>query len=160
MSGTIVVDTSPLIFLGRIGLLEILKNDAETVLVPIPVVEEVSRWDSRDSAVLAIESLPWLHHIEIVDVPEEISKARLGSGESSVLALALTLQAAPVIDDLAARRLAGKLGLECRGTLGLVLRAKKLGLIPEARPVLESLRRHGMYLSSKVLDHALTRVGE
>jgi predicted nucleic acid-binding protein len=47
-----------------------------------------------------------------------------------------------------------------RGTLGLVLVAKQRGRIPAARPVLESLRASGMYLSDSVLNKALALVGE
>ena len=40
-----------------------------------------------------------------------------------------------VIDDLAARRCAAALGIPCRGCLGLVLLAKKRGVLSTARPV-------------------------
>ncbi|HVR99319.1 MAG TPA: DUF3368 domain-containing protein [Thermoanaerobaculia bacterium] len=47
-----------------------------------------------------------------------------------------------------------------RGTLGLVLLGKKHGRLAAARPVLESLRGAGMYLSSSVMNRALRMVGE
>ncbi|MEO1369706.1 MAG: DUF3368 domain-containing protein [Acidobacteriota bacterium] len=65
-----------------------------------------------------------------------------------------------IIDDLPARRCAAVLGLPVRGTLGLVLLAKRRGLFREARPILETMRRHGMYLSDRVLDRALASVEE
>ena len=65
-----------------------------------------------------------------------------------------------VIDDLAARRCAAAMSIPVRGTLGLVLTAKRKGRIDLARPVLESLRQAGMYLSDQVLEEALKRVGE
>lgn len=65
-----------------------------------------------------------------------------------------------IIDDLAAPRCAATYEIPVRGTLGLVLTAKKRGVIPEARPVLERLRQSGMYLSDVVLDQALALVGE
>lgn len=65
-----------------------------------------------------------------------------------------------VIDDLAARHCAAALGIPVRGTLGIVLAAKKRGIIPLARPVLEDLIANGMYLARNVLDQALMRVGE
>ncbi|MGB3511246.1 MAG: DUF3368 domain-containing protein [Microcoleaceae cyanobacterium] len=42
----------------------------------------------------------------------------------------------------------------------LVLTAKKRGIIPLARPVLEQLRQNGMYLSDRVINQALILVGE
>ncbi|HVG22421.1 MAG TPA: DUF3368 domain-containing protein, partial [Blastocatellia bacterium] len=65
-----------------------------------------------------------------------------------------------IIDDLAGRRCAGVFGIPVRGTLGLILMAKRRGNIPAARPVLESLRQSGMYLSDRVLDEALALIGE
>ncbi|MEO5340691.1 MAG: DUF3368 domain-containing protein [Magnetococcus sp. MYC-9] len=65
-----------------------------------------------------------------------------------------------VLDDLAGRRCAEALGLQLRGTIGLVLSAKQAGRIVAARPVLESLRDSGMYLSNATLDQALKMVGE
>lgn len=47
-----------------------------------------------------------------------------------------------------------------RGTLGIVLNAKRRGLIPLARPVIEDLLRAGLYLSQAVIDEALRRIGE
>jgi predicted nucleic acid-binding protein len=65
-----------------------------------------------------------------------------------------------IIDDLAGRRCASLLGIPVRGTLGIVLTAKKRGLIPQARPVIETLIRSGMYLSKTVIEEALRRVNE
>ncbi|MGH8511499.1 MAG: DUF3368 domain-containing protein [Gammaproteobacteria bacterium] len=42
----------------------------------------------------------------------------------------------------------------------MVLTAKKRGVIPLARPALEHLRQSGFYLSDRVLNHALSCVGE
>ena len=78
-----------------------------------------------------------------------------------MLALAsVTSQAVVIMDDLAGRKCAHALGLPVRGTLGLILLAKRRGLIPLARPVLEDLVRGGLYLSRPILDEALQRVGE
>jgi predicted nucleic acid-binding protein len=52
------------------------------------------------------------------------------------------------------------LNVPVRGTLGLVLLAKRRGQIPLARPVVETLRREGMYLADKIVDEALALVGE
>ncbi|MBK8768700.1 MAG: DUF3368 domain-containing protein, partial [Burkholderiaceae bacterium] len=46
------------------------------------------------------------------------------------------------------------------GTLGLVLLAKQRGMIPSARQVIATLKQHGMFLSEKTIDQALTLVGE
>ena len=80
-------------------------------------------------------------------------------GESGVLALALEHQRDAIIDDLAGRKCAATLSIPVRGTLGLVLVAKQRGVIPKARPVIEDMMQAGLYLSRKILDKALRRVG-
>ena len=85
----------------------------------------------------------------------------LGPGEAEVLAWALAHPGCvAVIDDLHARRRAAPLGVSVTGTVGLVLRAKQCGVMPIARPVLEQLRRSGLYLSDRVMNQALVVVGE
>ena len=74
------------------------------------------------------------------------------------LAHAHSLEA--IIDDLAGRKCAASLGILARSTLGIVLAAKQRGLITQARPVIEDMMATGLYLSRKVLDQALQRVGE
>jgi hypothetical protein len=65
-----------------------------------------------------------------------------------------------IIDNGAGRRCAETLGIPLRETLGLLLLAKHAGHISQARPVVESLRREGMYLLDGTLDRALALVGE
>ena len=65
-----------------------------------------------------------------------------------------------VIDDLQGRRCAEALGVPVRGTLGLVLRAKRTGRTDSARRLLEQLVAAGMYLSPSVADAALAEVDE
>lgn len=65
-----------------------------------------------------------------------------------------------ILDDLQARRCANIYNIPPRGTLGLVMLAKKRGRLTAARPVLEELRRAGMYLSDAVLNRALKLIGE
>ncbi|MBI3524679.1 MAG: DUF3368 domain-containing protein [Betaproteobacteria bacterium] len=65
-----------------------------------------------------------------------------------------------IIDDGAGRRCAETLGIPLSGTLGLVLLAKRRGMIPAARPVIATLKQHGMFLSETTLDRALALVGE
>lgn len=65
-----------------------------------------------------------------------------------------------IIDDLGGRKCADSLDIPVRGTLGLVLAAKRRGVIPKARPVIEDMMSAGLYLSKRVLDRALEKVGE
>jgi predicted nucleic acid-binding protein len=65
-----------------------------------------------------------------------------------------------VIDDRAGRRCAEAHGIPCLGTLGLVILAKRIGRIVEARPLIEDLRQVGLYVKDDVIADALRQAGE
>ncbi len=156
-----VVNASPLIFLAKSGRLEFLQLAAPETLVPAAVAAEIRQYDADDPAVQALESTPWLKMVEVPAVPPRIQAWDLGPGESSVLAYAMAHRPMiAIIDDLSARHCAEVFRIPVNGTLGLVLTAKKRGVIPLARPALEQLRQSGMYLSDQVLNHALSFVDE
>ena len=156
-----VVDASPLIFLTRADLLDLLRLVSPEVVVPSPGAAEIRRRGATDPAARAIDTAGWLRVVEAPEIPAGIQAWDLGPGESAVLAWCSARPGVEaIIDDLAARRCAHALGISVRGTLGLVLLGKRHGRLTAARPVLESLRRAGMYLSDSVLDRALRAVGE
>ena len=155
------VNASPLIFLSRAHMLDMLKMEGERIVIPKTVADELKRRGPGDPTVQAIEKTPWLEVLETPPVPAVIQAWDLGEGEASVLAWGHANPGTVIIvDDLPARRCAAALQIPVRGTLGLILTAKRRGLIPEARPILEKLRRSGMYLSDRVLNQALALVGE
>lgn len=161
MAEVAVVNASPLIFLSEIARLELLHIAADEVLVPRAVADEVRRWGDEDPATRALGTTSWLRIIDTPPVPASVQAWNLGAGESAVLSCALArpgVQA--IIDDLAARRCAAAHHVDVRGCIGLVLVAKRRGLIPLARPVVEALRRAGLYLSDDVVARALELVGE
>jgi predicted nucleic acid-binding protein len=138
-----------------------LRTGDHEVIVPEPVIAEIEGHGEDDPTVKAIRELDWLIVAPGPSVPMEIAVWELGPGESAVLALALgEPDVRVVIDDRDARRCARSLAIPIIGTLGLVLLAKEAGRIAAARPIVERLRESGMYLSDRVVNETLGRVGE
>lgn len=155
------VNASPLIFLARANLLDLLQLAGPDIVVPTPVADEILREGPGDAAAGALRATTWMKIVEAPPVPPVIQAWDLGAGESSVLAWALEHPGTvAILDDLAARRCAAAVHVPVRGTLGLILLAKQRGRIDAARPVLEAMRATGMYLSDAVLNRALSLVGE
>jgi predicted nucleic acid-binding protein len=155
------VNASPLIFLAKAGFLDFLRLLADTVMVPTSVAAEIRRRGPTDITALALQETAWITCVEDPPIPQLIQAWDLGVGESAVLAWAYTRSGTEaIIDDLAGRRCAAALGIPVRGTLGLILTAKRRASTPQARPVLERLRQAGMYLSDRIMNQALTLVGE
>ena len=65
-----------------------------------------------------------------------------------------------LLDDLRAHRCAATLAVPHRGSAGLIVSAKRQGLIAAARPILEHLRQVGLRLSDQVMNGILAQVGE
>jgi predicted nucleic acid-binding protein len=85
----------------------------------------------------------------------------LGAGESAVISAATERPGAiAILDDLAARRCAQAHGISITGTLGLVLLARKQGLIPAVGSALEAILDAGLYVSEKTLADVRARAGE
>lgn len=161
MDNPAVINASPLIFFSRAQQMDLLHHFTARIFVPEPVADEILMKGPEDVTVKALGSIPWLEVVPAVPVPEGILEWGLGPGESSVLAFAKEHSGMEaIIDDLVGRKCAAYLKIPIRGTLGIVLVSKKRGLIPAARPVIETLIQSGLYLSRPVIDEALKRVGE
>ena len=123
-----LVDASPLIYLARLGRLELLLLGVEEVLVPAVVLAEVRA--KRDHSTEQVEQRldSWLKICERTQADVLRFLPDLGAGEREVMAQALQEGIVSVVlDDLDARRVARRLGLEPVGTVGLLLAAKKPG---------------------------------
>ncbi len=131
------------------------------MLIPATVLDEVSRRGHDDPAVRAIRGAGWEIAAPADPVPESVSRWRLDAGEEAVLSLALRSPGCEVIiDDRAARMCAEAHGLALIGTLGIVILARRIGRISEARPLILELRRAGLRVSDDVIAAALRRAGE
>jgi len=142
-------------------MLNLLRLAGPEVVVPASVAMEIQRRGPTDPTARAMTNTLWLVIVEIPSIPAVIQAWDLGEGESSVLAWAYAHPGTQaIVDDLPARRCAAAMGIPVRGTLGLVLTAKQRGVISAARPIVEKLCQAGMYLSNRVIQQALTLVGE
>ena len=156
-----VINASPLIALGRVGQVELLKRLPKRVVIPRAVEEEILRATADDPARRALES-GIFKIIETPAPPAEILAWDLGHGETAVLSYALAHRKwIAVIDDGSARRCARSLSLKVTGTLAVVLLARPHGLIDSAAQILYALRGVDFRLDDVTIREALARtVGE
>jgi len=158
---TLIFNASPLIALAKAGLLDCLAPLADRIVVPLAVATEISAGkDPADPACAWVE-----HHLEFIHsdppVSDFVAAWDLGAGESSVISLAQsTPDALAVLDDLAARRCAQALGLSLTGTLGLILRAKRSGIVPLVTPCLDAVSSAGLFITPAHLNLVRRQAGE
>ena len=149
-----VSNSSPLIALAAIERLDLLPALFTTVLVPPAVAQEIAR---------SIPVAPIWLNVKALDasLPAVVLRRSLADGERQAIALAIELHADPVVlDDLPARRVAKTAGLNVIGVVGVLLGAKRLGLIDRIRPELDNLLKHSFFLSSQLYEELSQAAGE
>ncbi|MBW1717629.1 MAG: DUF3368 domain-containing protein [Deltaproteobacteria bacterium] len=156
-----IANTSPLFYLHRLGLLEVLKKLYGGIIVPEAVKRELEEGQIQGEDVPRLGTYPWIE-ITPVSMPRYLELiADLGPGESEVLALATNHPSALVIvDDKLARRVAEMQGFTLTGTAGVLLRAKRKGLILALKPLIEKLLDLDFRLKPDLVKAILELAGE
>jgi predicted nucleic acid-binding protein len=155
-----VANASPIIVLAKCGYLDLLSKLSREVLIPPAVVDEIVAGPPADPARQFVEN-GWGARAIPRLVALELLEWGLGPGETSVLALAVECAPAiAVLDDAAARTCAKAIGMPVIGSLGVILRAKKHGLLPSAADAMKLLCDAGLYLDNETVRSALQHVGE
>lgn len=155
----VVADAGPLIALGRIDAIGLLPRLFARIEVAETVIAEcLARPDlpdaTRESAAIQAD---WL--TPCADVPGLV-EASIDAGVASSIARARQAGIDLLMDDRAAVAFARRAGLKVIGTLGVLILAKRRGLLDRIAPTIESLSAAGHYLSRSALQAALVLGGE
>jgi len=150
----VVFDSSPWIFLSKLGLIEQAIGLFDKVFLPSSVEDEI--FVRRDEAFDALKKLQTTQRIEVVSAKSSrlvnALERRLGRGESEAIVIALEKDAdVVVLDDHTARSEAMRLGLQVKGTLGIIRRLKELGEFEgDLRELYGRLREIGFRVKEKL----------
>ncbi|HLC93376.1 MAG TPA: nucleic acid-binding protein [archaeon] len=146
-----VIDAGPLIHLAEIGALKAL--EAFSLITPGGVVEEVR---SFPGGIKVVDN----YDKNLVSALQ--NEFSLGLGESQCIALAKAEKIVIFLtDDLDARTTALSLGLEPHGTIGILLKAFKLGLLGK-KDAIEFVKRlkssSSLYITSELVGYILQKI--
>jgi predicted nucleic acid-binding protein len=156
-----ISNTSPLLYLYRVGTIHWLPQLFEEVWIPPAVAAELQEGLQRGYNVPTPEAYSWLHIVEPRSTPSQWFALDLGPGELATIALALeNPHCIVLLDDAAARRIAQAAKLQVWGTLKILLEAKSHGLIERIAPVLEQLKNAGLWMSDDLRQRILALAGE
>jgi predicted nucleic acid-binding protein len=160
--GPIVCNAGPLIALALAGQLRVLGNLYRRVLVPEAVIYEITDAGAGRVGAEEVASSSWLERVPAGPSLEPLLAKELGPGEAAVISAAHRLGAKLVlIDERRGRRIAEQAyGLRVKGSAGILISAKRAGLIAAVRPCLDAMRSHGYYLSQRLFERALEEAGE
>lgn len=145
MTHRAVTNSTCLIALERIGRLNLLPQVFDAVFAPSAVQAE---FQTRTD---------WLNVKGVADLAVATAlRTQLDEGEASAIALAMELgDVFVILDDKKARRVARQIGLKVIGTVGVLLRAKRQGIIPAIRPLLMALQQIGFRMTDEIYKEAL-----
>ena len=157
----VVCDTSPITNLAAVGRLELLKDLFGLVLISESVRDELQAdggiYPGSNAASLAWIEVRAAANRTLVDQLRQT--IHLGEAESIVVALECQADLV-LLDDADGRNAAQQCGLTVMGTLGVLIRAKRVGVIPLAKPILDDLIAHGFFVRDAVAQGILKLVGE
>ncbi len=157
----VISNTSPLVYLHQVERIELLRDLYRKVTVPPAVETELRRGAAIGYPTPDLSTLPWVRVHPLTDRSLLPVIADLGSGESEAIALGLANPGCLVLlDDALGRKIAGRRGLAFTGTLGVLVKSKKIGLLSRIAPVIDNLRRTTMYLSPELITAVLQEAGE
>jgi uncharacterized protein len=159
----VVTDAGPIIHLSQIRLLRLLPSLYEQILIPDLVYREVVVEGDALPGSAELREAEWVQ--QVPHDPEaslfQLLRTQLDPGEAAAIWLAMERKAALVLsDDRPARLAAEQLGIAVRGTLGILVEAKRRGEIPEIAPIIGELKSQGVWLSERLVERVLAEVGE
>ena len=159
----VVSNTTPLIGLASIQRFELLREIFGELIIAQAVYDEaVVAGREVGGAKREVSTATWIKTINVKDrLAVDVLLDELDLGEAETIVLARELGADWVLmDEKKGRRKLTQLGLQKIGTLGILLKAKQVGLIPALRPELDLLRQRGFGVSQGVIDAVLRQANE
>jgi predicted nucleic acid-binding protein len=154
----LVVNTGPLIALGRVDAFDFIQRLPLRFISPTQVASEIAAGVRLGHPVTMP---PWVEVIAVSAPLSAVSVSALDEGEAAVIQLAVELGIERVcIDEWRGRRAATAAGLKVTGSLGLVGRAKSLGLIAAVRPWIKKMDDVGIHYHPELLEKFLSAIGE
>jgi predicted nucleic acid-binding protein len=158
-----ISDSGPLIRFAEVDQFDLLRQVFSELIIPPAVYDEVVRQSLDLPGAREVAEAPWIRQ----QVPTVQSESRwfppaLGRREVEVLRLTLELPDVTValLDDLPARRHAGRIGVPFMGSAGVLILAKQLELISQVAPILNMMRSSRLRISDDAVREVLDAANE
>lgn len=156
-----VVNASPLICLCKSDLIEILPALFTDIIVPSLVHREITAKEDISQACQTFFAHQYVKVTGDIVIQPSVRSWDLGEGESAVLSHALKhSEYWAIIDDREARKCALTLGCRFTGTAGVLLLAKRRGIVSSVRDCLTKLCNAGLWLSPDFVKEICLMAGE
>ena len=154
----IVADTGPIITLVQIDQLKTLELLFPDYVLPDIVFEELRKYQPIQKSQKQLSGLKG--HIRKSNQPYPQVDG-LDEGELACVALYYEMKAdAILIEDKTARQWAESQGIPCLGSIAILIKAKRVGLIKKIKPLLLEMRKNKRFVSDELFTRTLKDEGE
>lgn len=156
----VVSNTSPLILLFETNYEYILNELFGQIIIPSQVYNEIIYPNKNDRVSQELKNCNWID-IKNIELQHEIMNWDLGIGETSTLSFAFqNKEYTALLDDGLGRKCANILNIDTIGTGGILIQAKREGIIKEVKTPLELIRKAGLWISDSIFELLLRKAGE
>lgn len=155
MSVRLLLDTSSVIVLARLGVIDDVRTYLGTIYIA-PEVHGEATVAGRPGAA-AVESAIRTGLITVLQPQPLVSLSGLGTGETATIRRAIDEDMTAVIDDLDARRAAARIGVRLTGTIALLVRLDRSGGSVSIRDAIDRLDDMGFRVAATVRAWALAQ---
>jgi predicted nucleic acid-binding protein len=162
VNGTVVVNTGPIIALAIVDRLGLLHSIFDEVLVPAQAHVEILEGGESGAGVTTYQRADWIKRRLLRDPLDPLVESLLDIGEASVIQLAREAGTDRVlIDERKARKIARDVyGLKVVGSAGIIVEAKRRGLLDSVQDELSRMKEHGYWIQQAIIDAAMSAAGE
>ena len=159
---TVVSNTSPITNLAAVNQLNLLQQLYGTIVIPEAVYSELTGKDTVPGTI-EVQTLNWIvtrtvtNRNQVTELQQE-----LDIGEAEAIELALELNADRLLlDERRGRKIASRFNIKFVGVLGILVIAKRQGLLQAVQSVLDELMSTMKFRVSEALyTQILQDVGE
>lgn len=157
--GPVVSNTTPLISLGEIGLLDVIHTLYGDLWIPRAVLSEYQAGIPSHAIRPSLKGISWI--VVHTALPDAAVPATLDAGEAEAISLARSSGARLIlIDEQRGRAAAKRLGLAIAGSIAVLLEAKAQAIVPVIRPYLDQMVAQGRRIGPRLYGQALALAGE
>lgn len=156
----VVSNTTPIISLLKLNCLDLLRQLYTQIFIPVAVYAEIEAGKSK-GYYKDLTKIDWIKITKIQNARAVKYFLDLDAGEAEAIVLATEISAdLIVLDEKLGRFHAKHANLKVNETIGVLLKAKTLGLIDELTPMLNELTAKDVWISEKLKREILKKAGE
>ena len=162
----VVADTTPLISLMKIGLLNLAYQLFGEIQIPNAVYQELINNPRFPDESRQIQECPFIKRIDVTNVwAVELLRRSSGldQGESEAIILSDSLDASLLLmDEAKGRQIARQMGIQLMGPIGILLAAYEEHLLSreEILKCIETLKNTGRHISTKLYEQLIKKLSE